>query len=145
MNFQDTIKAYLDNLAHNDAQFAEVYKKKGKSITDCCNYILRQASKQGQSVVISDDEVYGMAVHYYHEDIPAEECRPLANARATGKPTVELTESEKEKARQQAVKDYRKQMVAEMRHADKTRKDVEKKKNQERKEYFESRQLSLFD
>lgn len=88
--FRKAIQSYLDQRAKQDPQFAESYAKDGKSILDCCNYIMRQAQKRGgQAVVMSDDEVYGLAIHYYDEDIPAKECRPIrgAAASAPAKPT----------------------------------------------------------
>lgn len=88
--FRKAIQSYLDQRAKQDPQFAENYAKDGKSIVDCCNYIMRQAQKRGgQAVVMSDDEVYGLAIHYYDEDIPANECRPIrgAAASAPAKPT----------------------------------------------------------
>ena len=69
-NFQDTIKAYLDKRAETDTLFAVTYAKENKNITDCCAYITSQAKKQATngSAAISDDEVFGWAVHYYDED-----------------------------------------------------------------------------
>ena len=72
--FEKTIKAYLDELAERDSLFAKAYAKDGKSIGKCCKYIVAEAKKKafntstGQMSAISDDEVYSMAVHYYHED-----------------------------------------------------------------------------
>jgi predicted lipoprotein with Yx(FWY)xxD motif len=45
--FQQVIKAYLDQRAQEDAKFADNYAKQGKSIEKCCNYIFRQAKKRG--------------------------------------------------------------------------------------------------
>lgn len=46
MTFEQTIKAYLDKRAKEDALFAETYKKEGKSIKECCKYIMQEASKR---------------------------------------------------------------------------------------------------
>lgn len=116
--FQKAIKTYLDNRAKQDAQFAENYAKPNKSIVYCCNYIMRQAQKhKGQVVVLSDDEVYGLAVHYYDEDIPAKECRPVRGASASSQPAKA---PEPKKA------------------------EPKKKKDQERKQAFEAKQLSIW-
>lgn len=66
----DTIKKYLDNRAANDSQFAVSYAKENKNIKDCFAYIISEARKKASSNVccMSDDEVYGLAVHYYDED-----------------------------------------------------------------------------
>lgn len=72
--FQDTIKAYLDDLAKKDKLFAKTYAKKNKTIEKCCAYIISEAKKRqfssnmGSMAAIPDDEVYGMAIHYYDED-----------------------------------------------------------------------------
>lgn len=75
--FQEVIKSYLDKRAASDAQFANLYNNKEKSIDQCCAYIMSEAKKRrkGSScVAISDAEVFGMAVHYYDEkDIQFEE------------------------------------------------------------------------
>lgn len=143
---QDIIKAYLDKRAAEDSQFAEAYKKKGKSIKDCCNYILNQARKRGNAVAMPDDEVYGLAVHYYDEDIKADECRPLRGANASvNTPAVELTDEEKAKAKELAIAKYRDEQVKAIRAEERAKKAEKAKKDKERREKFEAQQLSLFD
>ncbi len=69
-SFQDTIKAYLDKRASEDSLFAVTYAKENKNIKDCCSYITGRAKKvqSGGCAVISHEEVFGWAVHYYDED-----------------------------------------------------------------------------
>lgn len=69
-NLQGTIKAYLDKRAETDTLFAQTYAKENKNIKDCCTYITNQAKKQASNgcAAISDDVVFGWAVHYYDED-----------------------------------------------------------------------------
>lgn len=69
-NFQDTIKAHLDERASKDELFAVNYAKENKNIEECCSYITSEAKKQAKSgcAVIADDVVFGWAVHYYDED-----------------------------------------------------------------------------
>ncbi len=66
-SFQDTIKAYLDKRASEDSLFAVTYAKENKNIKDCCSYITGRAKKEqsGGCAVISHEEVFGWAVHYY--------------------------------------------------------------------------------
>ncbi len=67
----DRIRQYLDERAKTDPQFAEVYRKPGKSIEGCMGFICDKV-RQSRKTMLTDDEVYGMAVHYYDEDnIPA--------------------------------------------------------------------------
>ena len=69
-NFEETIKSYLDKRSEEDSLFARAYAKAGKTIKECCNYIVSQARKMQQNgcAVIADDIVFGWAVHYYDED-----------------------------------------------------------------------------
>lgn len=69
-NFESTIKSYLDKRSEEDSLFAKAYAKAGKTIKECCNYIVSQAKKMQQNgcAVIADDIVFGWAVHYYDED-----------------------------------------------------------------------------
>lgn len=70
--FETAIKNYLDKRAEDDAQFATTYAKPNKNIKECCKYIFQQVEKnkpKGERCVgVSDDEVFGLAVHYYDED-----------------------------------------------------------------------------
>lgn len=67
-DFKKAIQAYLDLRAKTDKLFAVSYAKTNKNLDDCCNYILGEAKKRGNAVAMTDEEVYGMAVHYYDED-----------------------------------------------------------------------------
>lgn len=83
MNFKETIQAYLDRLAKEDELFAKTYKKANKSLDECCNYITSEAKKQVENgcAVMSDDDVYNLAVHYYDEDTITDS--PKVNAKVT--------------------------------------------------------------
>ena len=65
-SFQDTIKAYLETMAENDALFAVKYANPSKSVSDCCTFIINQVQKSGCNG-FADDEIFGMAVHYWEE------------------------------------------------------------------------------
>lgn len=97
--FQDTIKSYLDERASVDALFAESYAKPGKSIEECCNYILNEVQKSG-CCGFADEEIYGMAVHYYDEDNLGE-IKPI-QGQVVVNHKVELTAEEIEEARREA-------------------------------------------
>ena len=104
-SFKDAIKRYLDQRAAKDEQFAKTYAKQGKTLDECCRYIIGEAKKRGgSSVVMADEEVYGLAVHYYDEDDiqvnPVAGCR---TGRAAEEQKVELTEAEKDEARRRAI------------------------------------------
>lgn len=110
--FNDTIKAYLEERAENDALFAVKFANPSKSVEDCVTYILNQVQKSG-SYGFTDAEVYGMAIHYYEEK-EIEVGNPI-NCKVVVNHTVELTEEEKEEARQEAIAKLRDEQVAEMR------------------------------
>ena len=60
-SFKQVIQSYLEQRAKRDSLFATSFAKQ--------NYIIGEAKKRGGSVVcMSDDEVFGLAVHYYDED-----------------------------------------------------------------------------
>ena len=102
-DFKIVIKQYLDQRAVDDKLFAATYAKPGKSVDDCCRYILGEARKRGTEVVMKDDEVFGMAVHYYDEEnIKIEKVSAGSSVSSSHK--VELTEEEKNAARQAAIK-----------------------------------------
>lgn len=69
--FETCIKNYLDGLAKEDKEFATTYKKANKNIKECCQYIYQEVQKmrKGQNTVgVADEEIYGLAIHYYDED-----------------------------------------------------------------------------
>ena len=65
--FKAAIKAYLDKQAANDPLFEPHYKKPGKSIDKCVEYILGEVYHSGCNG-FTDETIYGMAVHFYTED-----------------------------------------------------------------------------
>lgn len=124
-SFKDTIKAYLDQRAQSDPLFATSYQKEGKNIDECCNYIIQEVQKMKVNG-LSDDEVFGLAIHYYDEDdlgtIKASHCKVVVNH------TVELTEEEKEQALKDALAQFQKEEVAKLRSQKKEPEENEKKK-----------------
>ena len=102
--FKETIKSYLDERAVSDKLFAISYHKEGKSIDDCITYILNQVKNSGCNG-FADDEIYGMAVHYYDEDNI--KVGNKINATVVVNHKVELTEEEKAEARKKAIEEYR--------------------------------------
>lgn len=66
-NFKSVIQKYLDDRAAQDSLFAQTLQKPNKSIDQCVDYILGEVQKSGING-FADDEIYGMAVHYYDED-----------------------------------------------------------------------------
>lgn len=100
-HFQNTIKAYLDKRAEIDLLFSFRYSLPEKKLDDCITYILNQVQKSGYNG-FHDDEIFGMAVHFYDED-NIEIGKPMHNAQVAVNHVVVLTAEEKEQARQDAM------------------------------------------
>lgn len=114
------IKAYLDKRAATDELFAKSYAKPNKSIGECYNYIISEARKR-RAECMTDEEVFGLAVHYYDEDDIKVPTAPLhrATTTATSKTSktapavVELTEEEKAAAKAEVLRKYQAEVRAE--------------------------------
>lgn len=148
---KDAIKIYLDGRAATDELFAVSYAKEGKNLDECWRYIINQAKKRGSAVCMTDEEVFGLAVHYYDEDdIDAKELKftPVRAgqsdpAKAT---TVKLTEKEKAEAREAARLAYERQCLKEEAEKAAKRKKAEaERKAEQRKKIEEQAAPSLFD
>ena len=72
MSFEKTIEKYLQEKAANDTLFAVKFAKENKNIQECCSFIVSEVRKKNEKnsrvVCMTDEEVYGLAVHYYDED-----------------------------------------------------------------------------
>lgn len=126
--FEDTIKAYLDKRASEDSQFAESYAKEGKSIEECCNYILNEVQKSG-CCGFADEEIYGMAVHYYDED-DLGEIKPI-QGQVVVNHKVELTAEEIEEAKREAKERVVNDEIARLRKPQPKPKQAVKKEEEE--------------
>ena len=130
-SFENAIKAYLDERSKTDELFAKSYAKPNKNLKECCNFILGEAKKRGNAVAISDNEVFGMAVHYYDEDDIKVNKLPVNVKSSVSK---SLTKEDEEKARQAALKRLEEEQYALLR----------KKPAKAKREVTEVQQMSLF-
>ena len=104
--FQQAIRDHLEKMAAQDEAFAAKYAAKCEaeqdSISNCCKYITNEVQKnykQGNSAVLTDAEVFGMAMHYYDENITP----PKTGTNCTVVMSkAELTPEDKEAIRQEA-------------------------------------------
>ncbi|MCZ2602696.1 PcfK-like family protein [Bacteroides fragilis] len=135
-SFQAAIKSYLDERAKADELFAKAYAKSNKNLKECCDFIMGEAKKRGNAVAMTDDEVFGLAVHYYDEDnIKVNKVSGSYKVSAPASapvPKVELTEEDKKKAREEAIR-----RLTEERYA-----SIKKKPNKRKEE--DVQQMSLF-
>lgn len=89
------IKAYLDDYAAKDPAFAAKYTPTDKSLDECMQFIIREvrnSHKNESSVMLTDEEVYGIAVHFYDEGgkLPAG-TTPKAEVKANATPVKSPT------------------------------------------------------
>lgn len=110
-SFNKAIKAMLDKRAASDPLFAEAYKREGKSIKECCNYIINEVKRMKVNA-LTDEEVLGMAVHYYDEaDIKADsapQCHVVVPA------TPEVAEARKAELQQIAEERFIEEQIKKM-------------------------------
>lgn len=71
--FERAIRTYLDDFAEKQPAFAAKYRSGKKTIRQCCDYLIDVARKKfmlnsGKCAAISDEETYGLAVHFFEED-----------------------------------------------------------------------------
>ena len=147
-DYQNKIKDYLDKRAAEDELFAKSYAKEKKSLDECCLYVLGEALKKSvckngvKATVMSDEEVFGLAVHYYDEDNikvkPLSGIRSSVSTSATTekktsveyKPTKKDRENAKKAAMERLIEEERAKM-----HTPRKRQHVEP---------VQSNQMSLF-
>lgn len=102
-DFKNIIEQHLNKVAESDPLFAETLKKENKNIDDCINYILNTVQKSGCNG-FADDEIFGMAIHYYDED-DIEVGKPI-NAKVVVNHAIapmEISEEEKDSMRKDAI------------------------------------------
>lgn len=142
---KERINDYLDERASQDELFAKSYAKTNKNIDECYDYIVGEARNQckdSDSICISDDVVYGWAVHYYDED----DIKVGSSKESTDSTdSKEMSDSDKKKVLEEARKKaYQTNKMAS--NANKKASEA-KKKSTDAKESKPARiqQLNLFD
>lgn len=142
---KERIKEYLDAYAEKNEGFFFDYQNPDKNIDECCDFICTQVQKMG-AMGLDDDDVFGLAIHYYQETDPGAITNGIMNTtNVVINHRVELTEEEKARAKEQAIKDLieaekRKKLEKEKRDKEKAKAEAEKK----REELAAEGVLSLF-
>ena len=97
--FKQVVLAELTRRAEKDSLFAKPFSKPNKNIDACISYVLNTV-KQSGICGFTDDEVFGMASHYYDEDDIANlepmKCKVVVNH------TIQLTTEEIQAAKKEA-------------------------------------------
>lgn len=115
MTFRDTLELWLKNRATTDTEFAKDFSKKSKSVDNCCKYIEamllkkvleeRKANKDNSrcsAAAPSDDEVFAMALEYYHNDDIKLQPSSGDFVKVLSMSAISFTDSEKEQMRKEA-------------------------------------------
>lgn len=126
------IQEYLDDKAKGDELFEKMYKKSGKDIDSCWAYIVNMAKRKGGACVcMSDDEVFGLAVHYYCEDnLEVKKLPEGFKAAASGGKVDLLSDDEKKKLKKQAEEEFKAKMMKEL-EGERTQNKKHKRKKDE--------------
>ena len=94
-------QAVLDYIESMDApELIEKINAGDKGLSDCMSYVKSQARSKAVNgcAILTDQEVFGMAVHYFEEDSIKKGATPSApKAKAEAKP-IEKPKAEKPKA-----------------------------------------------
>jgi len=100
-------------MADADPHFAVKYLHQSKNIDDCITYILNRVQKSG-CAGFTDDEIFGMAAHYYDEDKvnigKPIDCQVVVNHKP--ELTPEEIEEAKRQALEQVMNEQRKKLTA---------------------------------
>lgn len=143
--FEQCISKWLEAERKKDPIFDKKVAESKKDVQGCCNFILKQV-KASKQCGYADEEVYGMARHYFDEESikdpgKQDQCRVVVSGH------VDLSESEKAEAMAQAVRNYeaelRKKDIEAKAKADEAEKE-RKAKLRERRVQAENSQLDLF-
>ena len=137
--FKETIKAHLDKRAEGDEVFA---RKLQKINLDLLVAYIASCVKALKSEAFADDEIYQMAVHYVDEEgnvkVDYDAVKHLTCVVSPG----ELTEEDKEKARQQAIEEMKRQEMERMKR--KPQPKPQPKQAEDKNEPVKHQQLELF-
>lgn len=70
--FIQTIESHLEQVAKEDSVFAQKYSQRKlqdkNCMIQCCSYIINEVRKSSRQA-FCDDEIYGMAIHFFDENL----------------------------------------------------------------------------
>ena len=137
MEIRQAISMYLTAKAYNDAEFKAKFENPNKNLDECVLYlqykmlekVTEEQKKGGAAVVIpSDDEIFAIAEQYYlDEDIKIDGDK-FNNVKVVSASATTFTDEEKAKMREDAIKKYQNDVIAEQKKKDNERKNKAKAK-----------------
>lgn len=137
MEIRQAISLYLTAKAYSDTEFKTKYENPAKNLDECVTYITykmymkvkEQADRHSVGVAIpSDDEVFALAEQYYMDEDLKVDGTELQNVRVFSASATSFTDEEKVKMRQDAIRKYQDEVIAEQRKKDQERKSKAKEK-----------------
>ena len=101
-NFKKVIQSFLEDKAKNDLMFTQRFNNPSKDINECISFVLHKVKESGCNG-FTDEEIYGLALHYYDED-KLDPIAKIDQSRIVVNHVVELSEADKKEAHQLAMK-----------------------------------------
>lgn len=137
MEIRQAINLYLTAKAYSDAEFKKKFENPNKDLDECVLYLhakmlekVTEEQKKGGAacVVPSDDEIFALAEQYYlDEDIKVDGDK-FNNVQILSASATSFTDEEKAKMRQEAIRKYQDEVIAEQKKKDQERKAKSKEK-----------------
>ena len=136
MEIRQAINLYLTAKAYGDAEFKKKFENPNKNLDECVTYITwkmykkvsENKDKQSVGVAIpSDDEVFALAEQYYLDEDLKVDGSELDSVKIVSAAATSFTDEEKQKMREEAIKEYQDDVIAEQKKKDQERKDKAKK------------------
>lgn len=136
MEIRQAINLYLTAKAYNDAAFRVKFDNPNKNLDECVMYIqykmlekVTEEQKKGGAacVVPSDDEVFALAEQYYIDEDLKVDGSKFDNVKIVSASATSFTDEEKQQMRQEAIKKYQDDVIAEQKKKDRERKEKAKK------------------
>ena len=128
--FKKTIGEYLQVRANTDEQFAKSFAKEGKTLDGCVTFILNTVKESGCNG-FDDEEIYGMAVHYYDEAEIDPKYMKNVGGNVVVNHQIKLTDDEKRELEQKAKDAYYNECMRKQREQNKPKaKPVQQSDNQ---------------
>ena len=138
MEIRQAINLYLTAKAYADAEFKKSFENPNKNLDECVTYITYMMykkvtegadkdNKQSVGVAIpSDDEVFALAEQYYLDEDLKVDGTELQNVKVVSASATSFTDEEKQKMREEAIKRYQDNVIAEQKKKDNERKNKAK-------------------
>ena len=136
MEIRQAIHLYMTAKAYKDTEFKTKFENPKKNLDECVLYIqykmlekvTEEQKKGGAAVVIpSDDEIFALAEQYYMDDDLKVDGEKFNDVKVVSASATSFSDEEKQKMREEAIKKYQDEVIAEQRKKDQAKKDKAKK------------------